>query len=571
MRKMLALLWLLVAGCRLLPAATTYVLIGEGQSLSLGNYGCNAISTTQYGSNQALSGSSLVPLTESAALNGGCQNYFNTSATWSSSVTYSPYAMANDGGTYYTNQSASTTTANPTGGAPWVAVSTSSGGSLSGATAESPLSSAANNASTLASGFTLIANNFGTSGVPLSSWGDASKVSSIASAVSTIKTLVSPNTVVVVGVIVTAGESDYANQGAAGSMASCSYVAGTTAYYANSICFQQSIQSALQSVTGQSAPVPIIYSQMSSVNAAYTDNQTCPDGMATSCIETYPVTSTATHVPIAQYQLARDSANLAVCGTTGYPACGTFYMTGPKYHLDYGTNQGFHLSALGYNLIGAEYGGVLACVFQANLSTSNSCGGVMPETPIYYSGNTVTLNVRTPNGLSLDQLSNSTYAAGAAGAWSIGQIPLPYYGSTAAQKSNGGFQFFQTVSGSPQEIQVTGVSISGNTITLTLASAPTGTNLQLAYGFEGLHYAPTPTYTCQWSASTCDGISATQYASGTPHGVIRTVLDTTYGSGTGNDLNGNPVYHWMPHFIENVSPAAGRATVSGGVCAGCRF
>jgi hypothetical protein len=362
-------------------------------------------------------------------------------------------------------------------------------------------------------------------------------------------------------VLVTAGESDW--------------VAGSTSYYANAVACQSTLQSGIQSITGQSQPVPWIYSQMTSTETASPYGYTCPDGTAQACMDSYPVSGTANHVPIAQYQLARDSVNSAVCSTSGYPACGGFYLTGPKYHLSYGADQGYHLSAQGYNMLGAESARMLACLYNAGFSSSNSCqAGVMPQTPIYVNGTTVTLQVATPGGLSL---ASPSAASETSGNWSDGQIPVPYYGNTSSgcsssspcqHTSNYGFQFFT----SNGEIQVTGVSVSGTTVTLTLASPPTGSNWQLAYGFEGVKYAWTPVYGCAWNATTCNGLSTvngSSYASGTPHGNIRTVEDTAYASG--QSINGDPMYHWMPHFIENVQSLPGPPARSGGVCSGCRF
>jgi hypothetical protein len=110
------------------------------------------------------------------------------------------------------------------------------------------------------------------------------------------------------------------------------------------------------------------------------------------------------------------------------------------------------------------------------------------------------------------------------------------------------------------------MSVSGATITLTLASAPTGSNWQLAYGFEGLKYADLGAYGCAGNGTSCNGISITGSAvsAGTPHGNIRTIADFT-------SINGDAIYHWMPHFIENVLSQPGPAIVSGGACAGCTF
>ncbi len=536
---MRALLSLLLSAAPL-SAANVYMLLGNGQSLSIGDYGCNAISTTQSWGNQTWNGSSLVALTET----GAC---LNNTAVWSSSAAFQAYATAWYPCVYNSSTCPSgiqyatlTQSTNQTpGSAPWTAATTQ----------ESPLSSLMNNTSVLAGGFSGVAKNFGTGGVPITTWCESSVVTNIENTVSSVKTAVSPNTLILAGMFVTAGESDYNGSSAA--------------YYANSISCQSAVQSAVQSVTGQTLPVPFIYSQMSSMAAASPYGYTCPDGAAENCIDSYPVTSTGSHVPIAQYQLARDSANPAICGASGYPACNTFYLTGPKYHLNYGSNQGYHLSSQGYNMLGAETARFLACFYQAGFSTSNTCqAGVMPLTPIYVSGATVTLNVATPDGLSLDQPSN---AAETSGNWSDGVIPVPYYGSSPSLRTNYGFQFFT----SNGEIQVTGVSVSGKTITLTLASAPTGNNWQLAYGFEGLHYAPTPTYGCAWNAAQCNNLPSTalnsnEYTAGTPHGNIRTVADFT-------SLNGDTIYHWMPHFIENVSLQPGPATISGGLCSGCRF
>ncbi len=552
MRTLLSLLLLAAP----LSAANVYMLLGNGQSLSNGDYGCGAISTTQTWGNQTWSGSALAGLTETKTClteTGSPYESGADSLVWSSSVTYQPYARVTltacgtscSSTTVYGTLS-QTTNQNPSSGSPWSVVTTQ----------ESPLSAAMNNASVLASGFSGIANNFGQSGNPITTWCESSAITTITNTVTAVNSYEATlgNTLVVFGALITAGESDFLN--------------GSTAYYSNAVTCQSAVQSAIQNITRQTQPVPWIYSQMSSTEVASPYGYTCPDGTAENCIDSYPVSGTANHVPIAQYQLARDSANSSVCGTTGYPACGGFYLTGPKYQFDYGSDQGYHMSAHGYNMLGAESARILACLYAAGFSTSNSCGGVMPETPITVSGTTVTLNVATPGGLSLTQPSTSTSVSTTN--WTNGAVPYPYYGASSncsgsgpcQQTSNYGFQFFT----SNGEIQVTNVSVSGTTITLTLASAPTGSNWQLAYGFEGLHYATTPAYGCAWNATACNGLAITgsNYASGTPHGNIRTVEDFT-------SLNNDAIYHWMPHFIENVSPQPGPATISGGLCSGCRF
>ncbi len=488
-----------------MTASTVYMLLGDGQSLSLGDTGCGPISSTQSWGNQSWNGSSLVSLVES----GTCSV---SSVAYSSGGTYQPYAAVNSGGTYYETLS-QTSAVIPA--APWVTVTKQ----------ESPLSSAANNAAANLSAPALIANNYGVSGAAIASWCSASRVTAIQNAVSAVKTAVSPNTLVVIGALVTAGESDYA--------------ASSTTYYNDSVNCQASMESAIKSVTGQSQHVPFIYSQMSTMLTASPYGFTCPDGTAGGCIDSYPVTSIASHVPIAQYQLARD-----------YPTL--FYLTGPKYHLSYGTNVNYyHMDAHGYNLLGAESARVLAC-----LEAGGSCtGGVMPQTPIYVNGKTVTLHVSTP-GLPLDSPANAQSSA-----WSDGAIPIPYWNG-ASRSATDGFQFFT----SNGEIPVTAVSVSGTTITLTLQSPPTGNNWQLTYGFEGMKYALMGAFGCTGTAGACNGISATgsAYSQSAPHGNIRTVADYT-------DLNGDAVYHWMPHFIENVFQQPGPAVISGGACSGCTF
>jgi hypothetical protein len=556
MHKYIAILWLVAAGAPPMAASTVYMLLGNGQSLSNGDYGCGAISNPagQVWANQTYNGSALVALGETSPC------LFNTSGTkgvpptWSSSATFQPYSVVLSSGTLYETLTQSTN--QPVTGVPWVAVTTQ----------ESPLSSTMNNASVLAPGFSGIANNFGQSGSPISTWGGSSAISNIASKVSAVKSLIgSGDQLVVVGVIVTAGESDFA--------------AGSTGYYAANVGFQSSLQSAIQAVTDQTTPVPVIFSQMSSTEAASPFGYTCPDGTVQNCLDTLPVASTsggtsAAHVVIAQYQLARDYPNL-------------FYLAGPKYQYSYavtggGTgNQGsgYHMNAQGYNMLGAAYARTLACLYGAGFGPNSCAAGVMPKpgVPITLSGNTITLQVQTPGGLPLDQPVNASTTTGN---WSNGVIPVPYYGASSncapasapcQHTGNYGFQFFQQVSGSAAEIPVTNVGVNGTTITLTLASAPAGTNWQLAYGFEGLYYAYTPVYGCAWNATSCDNASivGSVYASGTPHGNIRTVEDTAFPSG--QSINGDGVYHWMVHFVENVAPAPGPAVISGGACSGCTF
>ncbi|MBV8905996.1 MAG: hypothetical protein JOZ22_20355 [Acidobacteriia bacterium] len=513
-------------------AATQYMLIGYGQSLALGHYGCGAISTTQPytgpGNQMILNGagSSLIPLTDNGSEIGG--NTCSGVNAWSSSVSYLVGAVVTNGGNTYQATTANTNQA-PPNTAYWTQVPNYE---------ETPLTSAANNLTMLSNGtLFVIANTFGLGGTAISGlWRGTGPYSQMISGVTAVNNLVKAagNTLVVLGVVFTEGEQDFIN--------------GSNTYYADSMTIQSQIQADIQAISGQTAAIPFFFSQLSSEMGGSIPSglvPTCPDGLQ-ACIGDPTGAAALTNsdkVSIAQWRLAHDYPNL-------------FYLSGPKYQYPYG-EAALHLSNRGYNMLGAAIARALKCVFVDH--GTNCVGGVYPKT-IYISGNVITLTASTPNNLALTTAVNSSQ--------DILPLPVPYRNG-ASDSIGMGFQVFQTTGGAQSSIGITSVSVSGPTVTITLASTPTGTNLRLAYAFEGQRYSLSPTLNCSPTATSCNGntLGGTLGSQGALHGNIRTVADYT-------DLNGDPVYHWMVHFNEpiltqSIQPAP--AVKSGGVCSGCRF
>lgn len=422
------ILWILALTASA-DAATYYMWIGYGQSLSIGSQGTPPISTAQPYSNKSSNGSSLVALVNS--------------------------------------------------------------------TQESPSVPAANNITLLDPThiYMSIWQDSGFGGAPLS---DLSKgqtlYNNLISGVGTVKSIIGAgNTLIVVGIFFTHGEADALSQ----------------TYKTGVVQLQSDLEADIKPITGQVQSIPFFYSQVSGTLASPgfgtfpTGLYTCPDGTV-ACIDDPSGTAAAVGAN-AQWQLQRD-----------YP--GKFYLVGPKYQYTYADLQ-THLTAQGYNLYGAT--AARALKEYAVDGNKRTIGAVMPRS-ISRVGTTVTAQFWTPDNLTLTV---------------DGTVANPTRNGNT-DTTGKGFQFFCDSGGTVTEIAVTGVSISTQTATLTLASAPScSTSERLVYAFEGTRYADS-------------GLAS----SGSAHGSVRTAADYT-------DLNGDVVYHWLIHFNEpvgfNWSPYSG--------------
>jgi len=158
---------------------------------------------------------------------------------------------------------------------------------------------------------------------------------------------------------------------------------------------------------------------------------------------TTPTTSGgAQGVPFGQLQAARENA-------------GKIYLVGPKYALEaFGGLP--HLLESSYQKINEQMGHAMAVVLQGGYWT-----GVQPRT-ISISGATITARY-----------------------W-VQSEPLVIDTSLVSNRGVGkGFEYWDD-SGAPPAI--TGVAVSGDTVTITLAGVPTGNNKRLRYAYteEGL-------------------------------------------------------------------------------------
>ncbi|HEY7393067.1 MAG TPA: hypothetical protein VH640_31395 [Bryobacteraceae bacterium] len=553
MRKPILALLLLAAAHLPVSAGVQYMVIGYGQSLSTGNWGCGLISVSQPYSNQMLSnngtGTTLVPLTEQASQwqTNSCTGFVYA---YSSGTSYLPGQVVMSGANAY---KAITTV--PAGNAPpnstyWAQVS---------AFLESPVSSTANNLTYLAqqensTSFTVISNGYGHGGYNIAELErGTAPYNALLTGVTNAKAaaVAAGNTLVVLGVVFTEGEADWS--------------ANSTTYYNDCLTLHANLLSDISAITSQNAtayPIPFFYSQTSQAMAESQAGNTpgpyfaCPDG-TDLCLDDSTGSNIASNgegVVIAQWRLAHDFPNL-------------FYLTGPKYQYTYYQGQDYHLDYAGYNYLGATTARILKCLYVDH--APNCVAGVYPKS-IVMSAKQITVTVGTPtnaaypNGIPLDTPGNSI-------------LPYPWRGNGSGSiDSNGmGFQVFQTVSGMQSAIPISSVTTSGQTITITLSQLPNAaaTNLRLVYAFEGVHYGSGLVQGCSPDATACGMDTLITPEHGQLHGNIYTVPDYTSLAPSvtgGSGSSGVPVRHFMVHFNEQILPL-GSATISGGACSGCRL
>ena len=243
----------------------------------------------------------------------------------------------------------------------------------------------------------------------------------------------------VIAIMFTHGESDWLNS--------------SITYGADLRTLQQSLNTDIKAITGQSANIPMYISQFSAVTANSLATNLCPDATV-ACANA--LSSSQLYVPLAQFQAAID-----------YPD--EILMVGPKYQLTY-ADGGLHLDNVSYHAVGTVNGKAM----KRKALDGVRWTGLMPRS-ITRSGTTVTAQFWLPNTATSLVLDTTT-------------LPQPLRNGITA--TDYGFQFFDNATA---EIAVTGVSLtSTDTFTITLASAPSGTGY-LAYAFEGTRYAASST------------------------------------------------------------------------------
>lgn len=489
---------LLLNGVAFAPAntmgATYHMILGYGQSLSIGQWGGAPISTTQPYSNVMLNSgnTAFTPLIETNPFNGG---YF-----WNSSVTYHYPAVT----IVYQAWQAVTTSTNvmPPSAGVWASV----------VTQESPTSSAVNNMTYLDAAHAVVglANNYGVAGFPIANLQRGTgPYSALIAGVTAARNIAAAagNTLVVEGVMFTEGEADCA--------------VNSATYEADNVTLQSTLTTDIQAITGQTTPVRFFYSQTSSVEATSCSLHTCPDG-AIACVDD-PTGAGAPGVVMSQFKLQADHPGL-------------FYLTGPKYQFGYGDGVQ-HLDRDGYNLLGAETARILESVIVEGNTSAKA--GIYPAS-VTRSGNVITATFTSLGGLGL--------------ALDTSSLPPPFRNGVSDTVGMG-FQFFQTGSSLTDDAcggpcyngGITNVACSGLTCTITLSGAPSGVNQRLAYAFEGTAGANSPQQGCASTATSCNGLATVSPSRGALHGNLRTVADYI-------NLNGATVYHWTPTFNVSVEP-----------------
>jgi hypothetical protein len=489
-----------------------HMILGYGQSLSIGQWGGAPISTSQPYSNVMLNSgnTAFTPLIETTPFNGG---YF-----WNSSTIYNYPAVTI---VYQAWQAviASTNIMPPSAGV-WASV----------VTQESPTSSAVNNMTYLdpAHAVAGLANNYGVSGFPIANLqrgtGPYSALIAGVTAAQNITTAAG-DSLVVEGAIFTEGEADCA--------------VNSATYEADNVRLQSNLTTDIQAITGQTTPVRFFYSQTSSVEATSCSLHNCPDG-AVACVDD-PTGASTPGVVMSQFKLQADHPGL-------------FYLTGPKYQFGYGDGVQ-HLDRDGYNMLGAETARILESVITGGNTSAKA--GVYPAS-VTRLGNVITATFTSPGGLGL--------------ALDTSSLPPPFRNGVSDTVGMG-FQFFQTGSsltdnacggGSCYNGGITNVGCTGLTCTITLSGTPAGASQRLAYAFEGTAGANSPQQGCASTATSCNGLATVSPSRGALHGNLRTVADYT-------NLNGATVYHWTPTFnvpvrdraSNSVRQGPGRGSLSG--------
>lgn len=205
------------------------------------------------------------------------------------------------------------------------------------------------------------------------------------------------------------------------------HVANNSNYAADLAQWQADYESDVRASTGQTEPVPMFQTQMSSWTKLGT-----------------PLSTTST-IPFAQLAAHVGSA-------------GKIVLVGPKYHLPY-ANDGVHLTSAGYRHMGEDY----AKAYRRVVLEGKPWEPVRPKT-ISRRGAVISVTFYVPSP------------------------PLVLDTTLVSDPSNYGFEYVDDSDVTPgiDEVLVT----SADTVTITLYSTPSGTNGRLRYAYRGVAGAP---------------------------------------------------------------------------------
>jgi hypothetical protein len=237
------------------------------------------------------------------------------------------------------------------------------------------------------------------------------------------------------------------------------HIAANANYEADLVQWQSDYEKDVQAITGQTDPIPMLHTQMSSWTK---------------------FNSPVSVIPIMQLAASVKSN-------------GKIVMVGPKYHVEY-VGDGVHLTAKGYRQMGEDYAKVYRKVILEGKKWE-------PLRPISVTrvGAVITVKFVVPSP------------------------PLVLDTTLVTDPGKNGFEYFDTVT--PPAIQ--SVALTGpDTVTITLASEPIGTNRRLRYAYTGT-------------------VGANAGATTGPRGNLRDSDPTV-------SRNNEKLYNWCVHFDELV-------------------
>lgn len=197
------------------------------------------------------------------------------------------------------------------------------------------------------------------------------------------------------------------------------HIANNANYEANLVEWQSDYEKDVQAITGQTDPIPMLHTQMSSWTKF------------NSAVSTISIMQLAASVK----------------------SNGKIVMVGPKYHVEY-VADGVHLSAKGYRHMGEDY----AKVYRKVILEGKTWEPLRPLS-VTRVGAVITVKFHVPSP------------------------PLVLDTTLVSDPGKNGFEYFDTVA--PPPIQ--SIVLSGpDTVTITLAAVPTGTNRRLRYAYTGI-------------------------------------------------------------------------------------
>ncbi len=199
-----------------------------------------------------------------------------------------------------------------------------------------------------------------------------------------------------------------------------------TNYADNLATWQRNYEQDIKLITGQRGTIPLLQSQMSSWTEYYEQTESL--------------------IPQAQIEAHRVNR-------------GKVILVGPKYNLEYAPD-GVHLTAGGYRHMGEYY----AKVYRRVVLEGGVWEPIRPRA-ITRAGAVITVRFYVP------------------------VPPLVFDTSAVSNPQNYGFQVVE--GGSNVSVPITRVQVSGpDTVTITLARAPTGANPRVRYAFTGIRGNP---------------------------------------------------------------------------------